>query len=201
MSGDHHHYASPGPAGLVALAMACFTFGAIHTGMVAGSAAPLLGCWLLGGFVVQFTVAVIELRDGHMTGGNVFLFFSAFFMLTTGLELILKTILAKNGMTADSHLDGWAWLTLSIALTLWSPAYLTSVKSMTFLVIAILPACWIITGVDIGYLPKTWSYYDGVFLFITGCFGLYTGAGMILNTAFGKTIIPLGKPFIAPQAH
>jgi hypothetical protein len=195
MSGDHHHFASPAPAGLVALAMACFTFGSIHTGLVAGTAAPILGCWLIGGFVVQFTVALIELRDGHMTGGNVFLFFSAFFMLTAGLEMFVKTILVTNGIKFDGRLDGWAWMTLSIALTLWAPAYLKSVKSMTFLVAAVVPAAWIITLVDLGWIAKSYSMYDGYLLFIAGALGLYTASGMILNTAFGRTILPLGSPF------
>ena len=48
-------------------------------GKVEHTCIPLLGCWLLGGALVQYTVAIIELKEGATTGGNVFLFFSAFF--------------------------------------------------------------------------------------------------------------------------
>lgn len=55
-----HHAASPTPAGLVAFAVACYTFTAVFAGLVPGEGLFLLGCWLLGGFagVVKPIVAV-----------------------------------------------------------------------------------------------------------------------------------------------
>ena len=70
-------WANPATAGLTALAIVCTCFFAILTGIVPHTAAPMLGCWMIGGFVVQFVVALIELRSGAMLGGNVFLLFSA----------------------------------------------------------------------------------------------------------------------------
>ena len=55
-------WANPTPAGLVALAVACFGFFAILSGRVTHDAMPLLGAWLLGGFVVQFIVALLDLK-------------------------------------------------------------------------------------------------------------------------------------------
>lgn len=117
-------WASPAPAGLTALAIACFTYFAVLTGQVPGTVAPMLACWLIGGFIVQFIVALIELKEGHLLGGNVFLFFSAFFMMTGALEFLVKTseTFAKFGPT--SEIDGWAWLVLLCTLLLWTPAYL-----------------------------------------------------------------------------
>lgn len=120
-----HAPANPGPAGLVALAMACFTFYAVHTGKVEGSAIPLLGIWLIGGFVVQVIVGVMELNHGNIVGGNIFTFFSAFFMLVTGLELIFKYFAGIYGWAVDARIDGWAWLALSIALITWTPGILS----------------------------------------------------------------------------
>jgi len=65
MSGNSS-WANPAPAGLVALAVACFTFYAILTGKVDGTAAPLLGCWIIGGFVVQLIVGLIELMEAQL---------------------------------------------------------------------------------------------------------------------------------------
>ncbi len=50
---NEHTFVSPGPAGLGALAVACFGFGAVFTGKVTLGGLPLLAAWLIGGGVVQ----------------------------------------------------------------------------------------------------------------------------------------------------
>ena len=115
MSNQENGWANPGPAGLVALAVACFTFFALYTGRVTGASLPLLGIWLLGGFVIQITVAVIELREGTILGGNVFLFFSAFFMFATGLECLFKFWMSTKGIALDPTIDGYAWIVLALS--------------------------------------------------------------------------------------
>lgn len=200
MSEHNNGWANPGPAGLTALAMACFIFYALLTGKVTHEAIGLMGIWLLGGFVIQIVCGVMELLKGNTTGGNVFTYFSAFFMLATGLELIFKFFAGINGWKIDAHIDGWAWLALSVSLTLWTPAYLKAAKSMLGVVILVLPALWIITIVDIGVGPKTLMPVAGWFLFAAGWIALYTGAAVVLNTTFGKVILPTGVPLIKSQS-
>jgi len=50
-------------------------FFALLNGYVRGAdAIPLIACWLLGGFVVQIVVALIDLKEGKHAGGNTFIF-------------------------------------------------------------------------------------------------------------------------------
>lgn len=90
---QEHTFATPGPAGLAALAVACFGFAAVFLGLVKPGGLPLLGAWLIGGFVVQYTTAVMELKDHNILGGNVFMFFSAFFMLGAAISVFSKFLL------------------------------------------------------------------------------------------------------------
>lgn len=83
-----HHGASPGPSGLVAFAVACYTFVGVFSGMVVANDLLLLAAWLTGGFVVQIIVANKELDHGELLGGNVFCFFQGFFMLTGAISSI-----------------------------------------------------------------------------------------------------------------
>lgn len=85
-----HSFATPAPAGLAALAVACFGFAAVFLGKADVSGFPLLSAWLLGGCLVQYTTAVMELKDHNITGGCVFLFFSAFFMLAAAISVFFK---------------------------------------------------------------------------------------------------------------
>lgn len=197
MSSDGH-WASPAPAGLTALAIACFTFFAVLTGKVPGSVAPLLGCWLIGGFVVQFTVAVIELKDGHLLGGNVFLFFSAFFMLVGGIEFLVRTNAGFAAAKPNTAIDGWAWLVLTITLILWTPAYLkTSNTVMGLLVLLLDVAVIFVTLKDLGLMDAAMGgKYAGWFLLGGGILGIYMAAAIELNAAFGRAVLPVGSSII-----
>ena len=187
-------WANPAPAGLVALAMACLPSLLFYR--EGGDAIPLLGIWLLGGFAVQVIVGIIELKEGNTTGGNVFTFFSAFFMLVTGLEMIFKYLAIQFGWTIDPTIDGWAWLPLAIALLLWTPAYFKGALSMLLAVVALDVAVPIIAFKDMGLLGAAWGPVAGWALLIAGIFGLYTASAIVLNTAYGRPVLPTGGPLV-----
>lgn len=189
-------WSNPTPAGLVALAVACFCFFAMLSGNVTSAALPLIGCWLIGGFVVQFIVAIVDLKSRNTTGGNTFLFFSAFFMLTGGLEMLLKFNAITNGIALDTRIDGWAWLVLTVTLILWTPAFFKTPLILTLVVIAIDVALPFITLIDLGILPKTYSLIPAWALLIAGILAIYLAAAIVVNTAFGRQIYPLPGPII-----
>ncbi len=189
-------WSNPTPAGLVALAVACFCFFALLSGKVTSAALPLLGTWLLGGFVVQLVVALLDLKSGNTTGGNTFLFFSAFFMLVGGIEMIMKFNAANNGILLDARIDGWAWLVLTIVLYLWTPAFFKTPLVLTLIVLALDVALPFITLMDLGILPKSYSAIPAWALLIAGCLGIYLSAAMVVNTAFGRKVYPMPGPII-----
>jgi uncharacterized protein len=187
-------WANPTPAGLVALAVACFCFFAILTGKVTEAAIPFIGCWLLGGFVVQVIVALLDLKGGNSTGGNTFLFFSAYFMLVSGLEMIFGTFI-KN----STYIDGWAWLALMIVVLLWTPAYFKSPLMLTLIVLALDTALPFIIFEKIGLwkdCKETFAHIAGWALLMAGIFGIYLASAIIVNTAFGKKIYPNPGPLV-----
>jgi len=194
---EHKGWANPGPAGLVALAVACFGFYALLSGTVKGTAVVVLGLWLLGGFVVQLSVALIELKNGHVTGGNVFLFFSSFLMLVGGMEFIFKFFAALYGWKVDFTMDGWLWLPLFISLVLWTPAYLKESSAlMSIVVILVDITVFFVTFMDMGVLNHSYAITASYFVVVAGCGALYVAAAGVLNTAFGKTILPMPGPIL-----
>ena len=202
-------WANPTPAGLVALAVACFCFFGQLTGLVnTPECMPLLGCWLIGGFVVQLLVGLIDLKGGNGTGGNTFMFFSAFFMLVGGLEMFFKynSTMAQKllepgvevNLLLDSRIDGYAWIALTIALILWTPAFLKTFSLLSLVVLAIDVALPFKTMLNLKLLTGDFKVIAeniaGYALLAAGLFGLYLGAAIIVNTAFGKEIYPIIKP-------
>lgn len=197
---QEHSFANPGPCGLGALVIACFTFFALLTGQVGHNAYPILAAWLIGGFICQFTTGLIELKDHNMVGGNVFTFFAAFFMLTTAIRLATAYGLEEMGFHFDARINGWAWLAGAAFLIAVTPNYLKSSKLFFFLVVLvdIALACLVPVDMKLTYLPLSiLAQTAGWSLFIAGWIGVYLIAAVTMNTHFAKQILPIAKPFIA----
>ena len=196
---EHKGPASPAPAGLVAFAVACWTFVGVFTGFVTYNGLPALAAWLLGGFVVQIIVAKGELEEGALLGGNVFCFFQGFFMLTGAVSSFFKWLAPIIGAAAvETKVEGLGWGACTVALLLWSPAYFKTANghfstAIVFTDIALV----LITLKDLTVISGTAvNYTIAVCLFLAGALGLYVASAAQLNTAFGKTVLPLAKPFI-----
>ena len=189
-------WANPTPAGLVALAVACFGFFALLSGKVDPSAMPLLGIWLLGGFVVQIVVGLIDLKGGNTTGGNTFIFFCAFFMFVSGLEMIFKFNIANSSIEIDSHLDGWAWAALTLVMYAWTPAFFKTPALLAVIVFALDIALPFICLTDMGVLPASYKIISAWAFLVAGITGVYLSAAIIVNTAFGKNVYPNPGPII-----
>ena len=166
---QEHTFASPGPAGLAALAVACFGFGAVFNGWVKVEGLPILFAWLVGGGVVQYTTAVMELKDHNITGGNVFLFFSAFFMFGASLSVLAKFFMIKFGMAPHAYVEGWTWMAGAGFLTAVTPAYAKSNKLLFLTVIMLDVVLWCIVGLDLGKMdPAIGKPIVGWLLIICG---------------------------------
>nr|WP_319491910.1 GPR1/FUN34/YaaH family transporter [uncultured Desulfobacter sp.] len=196
---SEHTFVSPGPAGLAALAVACFGFGAVFTGKVGLGGFPLLAAWLVGGGIVQFTVAVMELKDHNITGGNVFLFFSAFFMFGAALSVFSKYLMLSDIMGSvkpESTVEGYCWMAGAAFLTAVTPAYLKSPAPMFLIVLLVDIALWLIVGLDMGLLSASLKPIVGYLLYATGWLGLYTAAAVVNNHVYGRVVIPTFGSFV-----
>ena len=188
-----HTFVTPGPAGLGALAVACFGFGAVFTGKVGLGGFPLLAAWLVGGGIVQYTVAVMELKDHNMTGGNVFLFFAAFFMFGAALSVISKYLMLSGvigSIKPEPMVEGFCWMAGASFLTAVTPAYLKGPTPLFILVVLLDIALWLIVGLDMGMLAAGVKPTIGYLLFASGWIGVYLVAAIVNNHIYGRVILP-----------
>lgn len=198
MSQDHT-FVSPGPAGLGALAVACFGFGAVFTGKVGLGGLPLLAAWLIGGGIVQYTVAVMELKDHNMTGGNVFLFFSAFFMFGAALSVFAKYLMLSDiigSVQPDTMVEGFCWMAGAAFLTAVTPAYLKSPRPLFLIVLLLDIVLWLIVGLDMKLIGSELKPAVGYLLYATGWIGVYLVAAIVNNHIFGRVVVPTFGSFI-----
>lgn len=184
-------FASPAPAGLGALAVICFGFGASFTGKVPVEGMLLLAAWLFGGCLVQIVTSIIELKEGNATGGNIMLFFSAFFMFSTGLGLIAKFVMINMGMAPSVVIEGYLWAGAAGFLTICTPAYAKQNAIMFILVLVVDVILWMIAGIDTGVLSAAYKHTLGYALFGVGIVGIYMSGAAMVNTVYGKLLLPI----------
>lgn len=195
---QEHSFASPGPAGLAALAVVAFGFGASYLGKVPVEGLPILAAWLIGAGLVQFTTAIIELKDKNATGGNVMLFFAAFFMFASALSIISKFLMIINGITPSVVIEGWLWAAGAAFLTVITPVYAKQNAIMFFLVLFVDIILWMIVGIDTGWYgnPAVLKPIAGWCLIIVGVVGVYMSGAALVNTVYGKKVLPIPPPVI-----
>lgn len=196
MSQQEHSFANPAPAGLGALAIACFAFFALLTGRVSHEAAPILATWLVGGAICQIAAGLIELKDHNIAGGNLMLFFGSFFMVTGALGMLIKTDLAAKGILFDASIEGYTWLCAFFVLLALTPCYLKANKVFFWLVIVADLAVLFIALADLKIAKAILGPAAGWLLLIAGFLALYLVAAIAINGTFGKTVLPLPAPYM-----
>jgi uncharacterized protein len=198
MSSDSHSFSSPAPQALAALAIACFIFFGLLTGRIGPESRLAVACWLFGGFVCQFTAAIIELKDKNHVGGNVMLLFGSFFMLVTALNSMAEFLCHANEIPYEMACDPYAWLVLAISLTLFTPGYLVGSPVFFIALLFADAALWFLVILKFKTLlpPPVAASYAAYCILAVGLLGLYLAAANILNTTFKKAILPVGKPFV-----
>jgi hypothetical protein len=139
----------------------------------------------------------MELKDHNITGGNVFLFFSAFFMFGASLSVLSKFLMIKFGMAPHVYVEGWTWMAGAGFLTAVTPAYLKANKLIFLLVVLIDIVLWCIVGLDLGKMdPAVGKPIVGWLLVVSGWIGVYVAGAVVCNTVFGRQIYPIPAPFV-----
>lgn len=198
MSNQKSGWANPMPAGVTALAIAVFIFYGMFTGKVGHDAYIIGGIWLICGFFVQIVVGIIELKEGSVSGGNTFTWFSAYFMLATGLVWVFEYFARIYGWAFDPRIAGYTWLAITIVLWLEIPTFAKTMPLLMFTLIMVMNCSLpMITGINLGLLdPKVWGPIAGNMAGISGLLGAYSAAAVMNNTVFGKQIMPFPGPII-----
>ncbi len=185
-------FANPGPAGLMVLAFYLAALWPIATHQAPPQMANALIALGFAGGLVQFTAGIIDLKNGEIMTGNIMLAFSAFMWLGFW-EFLGKALgfIPEN----TTIVDGCVFIIMGILMCGFTIGHLKAPKIafwfMIFTDIFFLSAgIFFLTLKDIFWVIAGWSL---PFVIITILWMVF---GIVLNGVFGKTVVPMGKPFI-----
>jgi len=143
-------------------------------------------------------VGLIELKIGSSSGGNTFLWFSAYFMLATGCVYLLEYFAHGLGWHVDPSVEGWCWVGISIVMWLLYPAFLKTMPMVVAVLVTIMnTGAPIVAGMKLGLLDRSFfAPIAGNMIGIVALLGFYSGACIINNTIYGRQILPFPGPIM-----
>lgn len=193
MSNSDHPFASPNPAGLMVLSFLLIGVFSISSGYASHTlAAALIPLGFASG-LVQFTVGVIELRNGQIVGGNIMLGFSLFCFMTMWADL-LKPMNLMPTNTAD--VTGFVYTLMAIYMICFTlPSFYKNLVNVIFMITTDIfflgTGLSQLLGFPVFATIATWSLVP---IIITA---IWQAVGEVLNTQLGRTIVKFGPPLLS----
>jgi uncharacterized protein len=188
--------ADPAPLGLAAFALTTFLLSAANAGwMGSASGDAWLGYAFAYGGLGQLLAGMWEFRNRNVFGATAFSTYAGFWI---GLGLWALLVAPAAGAKAGKDV---AWILLAFAIfntymLLWS----TMVNAAVFAVFLTLEATEIILFIGNFAANTSIVKFGGYVGILTALVAWYTSAAGVGNGVAGRTILPVGQPFVKPAA-
>jgi uncharacterized protein len=187
--------ADPAPLGLAAFALTTFLLSAANAGwMGSASGDAWLGYAFAYGGLAQLLAGMWEFRNRNVFGATAFSTYGAFWI---GLGLWALLVAPAAGAKAGKDV---AWILLAFAIfntymLFWS----TMVNGAVFAVFLTLEATEVILFIGNFAANTSIVKFGGYVGILTALCAWYTSAAGVGNGMSGRTILPVGAPFVKPS--
>jgi succinate-acetate transporter protein len=175
-------WANPAVVGLMGFATTTMATGLHNVGY--WGAGPTLALSIAFGGTAQFIAGVVDLRKGSIFGGSAFMSYGAFWWSL----YFLLFIDPKMGMAAGKPEE----LGFFLMWTLFTFAFCVAVqkvgKYLAVLFWLLFLAFVLLDGVVLGIVPKVLTGWE---IFIVGLLAWYIAMATLVNTVYGKKVLPL----------
>jgi succinate-acetate transporter protein len=167
--------------------MTTFVLSMFNSNLVDPKGTPaVFGLALAYGGVVQLLAGMWEFRTGNTFGAVAFSSFGAFWISFWALNVFYAKDLTGNaGHAVAVYLAGWAIFT----------AYMTvgalRVSGAVLLVFVLLTVTFILLAVGAGGPHANAQHWGGYFGLARAAAAWYASFGAVVNSTFGRTVIPL----------
>ncbi len=175
-------WANPAVLGLMGFALTTMATGLHVAGYYGGG--PTLALAIAFGGTAQFIAGVIDFRKGSIFGGTAFCSYGAFWWAVFFLDFVLP----KAGVVVDatSKLAFFGmWTMFTFAFCLAAPRI---GKMLTILFVLLFIAFVLLDALCLGAVPPGPVGWE---TFITGLLAWYIAMATLVNTVWGRTVLPL----------
>jgi len=190
--------ANPVPLGLMGFGMTTVLLNIHNTGLFPVSA-MILGMGIFYGGLAQIIAGIMEFKKGNTFGTTAFTSYGLFWISLVALWLLPSITFIKDGSKASTTPESflawyffmWGFFTMMMFIgTLKKNCSLSFVFGSLFILFYLLALR------DWGYITGGAANLIGYEGIICGLSAVYLAMAEVLNEAYGKTILPIGRALI-----
>jgi hypothetical protein len=191
--------ADPGPVGLAAIGGSAFILSVLNADQIDRTALPMLfGVALAYGGLVLILAGMWELRIANTFGATAFLSYGGFFLSFWALEqfYLRQIVTAPGGAQHVGPAIGLFILPWAIFTTYLGVASLRTTVALAITFVGAVPTLWLLTAGYFGlHLEQHQLTNDtirtaGWFGIVTAVAAWYASAAGVVNTTFGRKVLP-----------
>ena len=193
--------ADPAPLGLAGFALTTFLLSGHNASFIPDLI--WVGPAIFYGGLAQFCAGMWEFRNRNVFGATAFSTYGGFWM-GLGLFIILGVDTSRwlAGYTGGDLTNALAWFLFAFAVfntyMLIGSMRVNMAVFMVFLTLEITEILLVIGFFNISHGgTEWWLHAGGWFGIVTAAVAWYTSAAGVLNGTAGRSILPVGKPFVS----
>ena len=189
---EESKFANPAPLGLGGFGLTTVILSLVNAGVLpAGGEQVVIPMAFAYGGLIQILAGLLEFRTGNTFGTVAFLSYGAFWwwfalLVLLGGHGVLD--LSQAGSTIGVALIGWGVFTLYMWVATFRLSKALWWVFLTLWVTFFLLGFGALLGMHALHTAGGWL---GL---VCGLLAMYTSFGLVTNTVFGKTVVPLGAP-------
>jgi len=183
--------ADPAPLGLAAFALTTFLLSLFNAGLLNPAGEPVVfSLGLFYGGLAQFAAGMWEFKNRNTFGATAFTSYGAFWLAFWGLEQFYagKIPEAQLGVAVGWFLIAWGIFTAYM----WIASF--KVNTAVMVVFLLLALTFFLLGIGELTGATAIAKIGGYVGIATAIAAWYASAAGVINTNFGRTVLPVGEP-------
>jgi hypothetical protein len=181
--------ANPAALGLGGFALTTFILNIVNAGLISrDNLGMVLPIGIFYGGLAQFCAGMWEFKRGDTFGATCFSSFGAFWM-----SVAVMIILENTGVISPVPREGMAVLFIAWGI-FTAYAMIASLKvnrAVTSIFVTLTILFFLLAAGEWNSTVHKIAGYEGI---LCALIAWYTAAGVLINTLFGRDVLPLGKP-------
>ncbi|HKC78190.1 MAG TPA: acetate uptake transporter [Gaiellaceae bacterium] len=191
--------ADPAPLGLAGFALTTFLLSGTNATFIPDLI--WVGFALFYGGLAQFCAGMWEFRNRNVFGATAFSTYGGFWMGIGIYVVLAHTTSFLSGFTAPEVGNSLAWFLLAFAIfntyMLIGSTRVNTAVFMVFLTLEITEILLVIGNFRVAHGDSPWILHAGGWAgIVTAGVAWYTSAAGVMNGTAGRTVMPVGRPFV-----
>lgn len=189
------------PLAVVLYGTGCVAFavGLMMAGKIDGASGATAPAWLLALAITDIICATIMFARGDTALGTIAMFLGTLLCVGAAGTILIHMFAPGDPIPVD--FEAWQWIGIGAFLLCLMPVVAKQLPSSVFVFLCLFCGIGLVLwGVGLLQASKPLMITGGWLIFAFGVFLYYAGTAVLTNEAYGREVLPLGRPIVSGPA-